>query len=230
MSSRAKIRSFLIPAVFALTIGIAEPLHADPRTNPRFNMSSVFVRGTFTYDWPDGSGGDLSYGGSALGVSEDGDFLYVACNIGSARRGIAKLRIPAIGQMAQVVAPCQGPDFNELLKILPSNDGGQLTLGGVLEQGGRVVVTGFASYDANGVTSASHWSGTSLTALTGPWAGRFTSGVLANQVRTGLVKSQMGVIPTEWQPLLGGPAFSTAGYTSIISRQSCGAALSVFDP
>ena len=210
--------------------GTLHSASADPRTNPRFNMNSVYVKGSFTFDWPDGAGGDLSYGSNALGVSEDGNFIYVSCNAVSAQRGIAKLRIPALGQQAQVVAPCQGPNFTELLKILPSNDGGALMIGGVLEQGGRMVVTGYASYDANNTTRASHWSGTSLTNLTGPWRGKFSSGPLANQTHTGLVKSQMGTIPAEWRPLLGGPAFSTSGYTSIISRQSCGASFSVFDP
>lgn len=204
--------------------------HADPRTNPRFNMNSVYAKGSFTYHWSDGAGGDISYGSGALGVSEDGNYLYISCNTVNAQRGIAKLRIPAIGQQAQIVAPCQGPNFTELLKILPSNDGGSLQIGGVLEQGGRMVVTGFASYDASNVTRASHWSGPSLTNLTGPWRGKFVSGPFTNQTHTGLVKSQIGAIPPEWRPLLGGPAFSTSGYTSIISRQSCGASFSVFDP
>jgi hypothetical protein len=40
----------------------------------------------------------------------------------------------------------------------------------------------------------------------------------------------MAPVPPEWRPLLGGPALSSAGYTSIISRASYGASVSVFDP
>jgi hypothetical protein len=49
-------------------------------------------------------------------------------------------------------------------------------------------------------------------------------------VKPGLVKSQMAAVPMEWREILGGPAMSSAGYSSIISRASYGASVSVFDP
>ena len=42
-------------------------------------------------------------------------------------------------------------------------------LGGVLELNGRMTVTGYISYDANGGTTASHWGGPTLASLSGPF-------------------------------------------------------------
>lgn len=194
---------------------------ADPRTLPLLPPTafSGLSMGAFYYDYPDGAGGTLSYGGGAMGVSEDGRYLYVSCQTDD--HGIAKLEIPPDGGVARIVAPCLGPNRTELRKLHPDPTATKPQIGGVLEQGGRMVVTGFISYDATGGTVASHWGGPSLGQLSGPFIGT---------VPPGLVKSQMGPIPPEWRQALGGPAFSTAGYTSIISRASYGAAFSVFDP
>jgi hypothetical protein len=217
-----RVRSVLVfvaaGVVAAASIASAQ---SDPRTLPGADFTNLRLAGTWTYDWPDGAGNDISYGGNALGVSEDGRYLYISCHPNNAVRGIAKLEIPAIGGQARVVSPCQGPTYADLSKLLPAQDGGQALVGGVFEQGGRVCVTGYWSYDANDRTLASHWCGPSLTQLAGPFKGT---------VRTGLVKSQMASVPSEWRALLGGPAFSTAGYTSIIGRASYGASLSVFNP
>jgi hypothetical protein len=174
---------------------------------------------SFQYDWPDGAGGDLSHGGGALGVSEDGNYLYVSCLQDD--HGIAILEIPSSGGTARVVSPCRGPNRAELAKVHPDPSATRPMLGGVLEQGGRVVVTGYISYDSGGATVSSHWAGSSLDSLNGPYAGT---------VAPGMIKSQLSPVPAVWRPLLGGPALSSAGYTSIISRASYGASVSVFDP
>lgn len=193
----------------------------DPTTLPLADLSGVQAAGTYTWDWPDGAGGDLSYGGGALGVSEDGNFVYISCVQDHA--GIAKLSIPATRNGARMlpVQPCLGPRKADIAVIHPDPNAFRPMLGGVVEYGGRICVVGYISYDATGATTASHWCGTSLTTLAGPYAG---------SVSPGLVKSQMFVIPSVWRTTLGGPVASTAGYTSIISRSSYGASISVFDP
>lgn len=205
---------------------------ADPRTYPLADLSGVTAAGSFTFDWSDGAGGDISYGGSALGVSEDGRYLYIACNGAVNQKGIAKLLIPALGGRATVAAPCLGPNRAEIEKLVPGWGAGNPLLGGVLEQGGRVVVAGYGSYDANNQAVASHWAGPSLTALAGPYGALLANAgpAGASTRASGLVKDYMGPIPQDWRALLGGPAFSMAGYTSIISRASYGASFSVFDP
>jgi hypothetical protein len=209
---------FVFSPASAPVIAQSNPLALPRLSGGEFANLQV---GTFSIPFADGAGNDISYGGSAVGVSEDGRFLYVSCHPNRPVRGIAKIEIPAAGGIGRVVAPCQGPTLTDLIKILPGADGGQALLGGVLEQGGRTVVTGFWTYDANDKALASHWSGPSLTQLAGPFK---------STVSTGLVKDHMTPIPPEWRGLLGGSALSTAGYTSIIGRASYGASVSAFNP
>ncbi len=223
MKNIKKLLSLLLLLSFVINL-IPDKVSAQtsPLSLPLFNGSTITYKGSWTFPDQDGAGGWLSHGGEAFGVSEDGKYVYVACQRGLPQKGIAKLEIPGLGGVAKVVAPCQGPNDAAIEKILPGPwDAGQKMLGGVLEQGGRIVVSAYGSYDANDTAIASHWSGSSLTSLSGPFKGA---------VSTGLVKSYMGPIPTEWRSLLGGPAFAMSGYTSIISRQSTGATFTVFDP
>ncbi len=213
-----------IVMLLALLVSVPAWGQTDPRTLPLANLSQVTAPGAWTYDWPDGSGrpapaGDMSYGGGAMGVSEDGKYLYISCS--QDQNGFAKLEIPAVGGRARVVAPCSGPDKTEIAKLHSDPKAFRPYLGGVLELGGLVTVTAYISYDASGGTTASHWAGPTLSSLRGPFAGT---------VAPGMVKAHMAAVPPEWRALLGGPALSSAGYTSIISRASYGASVSVFDP
>lgn len=223
-------RLMTVLAVLLLAVNVFA--QTDPRTLPLIDLGNVTAAGAWTFDWPDGAGGDLSYGGTAVGVSEDGQFLYLACNVAVNQKGIAKLRIPALGGRATVVAPCLGPNRTEIEKLVPGWGAGTPMLGGVLDMNGRIVVAGYGSYDANNQAIASHWAGPDLAHLSGPFGPLLTNArpAGASTTATGLVKDYMGRIPSEWQGLLGGPAFATAGYTSIISRASFGLAFSVFDP
>lgn len=191
----------------------------DPLRQPLADLSGVQLLGSFYIGQSDGAGGDLDYGGGAVGISEDGRRLYWSCQLDEA--GIATLEIPAFDGTATVVAPCQGPTKADIAKIHPDPNAWRHVLGGVFEQDGRVTVTAYVSYDADAATTASHWSGPSLRELKGPFGGT---------VKPGLVKSQMAAVPREWREVLGGPAMSSAGYSSIISRASYGASVSVFDP
>jgi hypothetical protein len=174
---------------------------------------------SFTWDWPDGQGGDISYGGGALGVSEDGNFLYISCAQDHA--GVAKLAIPGDFEQAAVVAPCQGPRRADLARIHPDPNAFRPMLGGVLEQDGRICVSAYISYDADGHAQFSHWCGPSLTELKGPFFGT---------VKPGMVGGPMAPIPPEWREALGGPALTSLYLRSIVSRSSYGFTASVFDP
>ncbi|MGE0813763.1 MAG: MopE-related protein [Vicinamibacterales bacterium] len=168
----------------------------------------------------------INYGGSGVGVSEDGKFLYVSCRqdaAGQSTRGlIAKVQIPGVGGSAALVQPCQGLPNNELVKVTGNPGDYFPTVGGILESGGKLIVNAFVTYDTSGVYALRHtfWSGQSLNSLAGPYEGA---------VRNGLVKGYMGHVPPEWQALLGGDSYATAGFTSIISRASYGAAFTVFN-
>jgi hypothetical protein len=212
-------------SIFALgvltVLSVSTVWAQDPRNLPLLDPAALAGLNTYSFQYPtiDGAGGRLTYGAGAIGVSEDGNYLYVSCELDNS--GIAKIEIPPPGGMARVVAPCQGPNAAEIAKIHPNPNEWRPVLGGVFEQAGRITVTGYITYDAGGQTVASHWSGPSLTALQGPFGGT---------VKPGMVKSQMAPVPQEWRAILGGPAMSSAGYTSIISRASYGASISIFDP
>lgn len=225
-----KIRRLAFPfAIVMMMAGVAgaqtapDPCAGKPATGAcawqRANLNALTVLPPLTFDWSDGAGGDLSYGGGAFGVSEDGRAVYLSCN--NDQNGIAKLALPTTGTRLTVLDSCKGIRLADLRKLHPDQNATKPQIGGVLEQGGRIVVTGFISYDASGSTVASHWMGPDLSNLAGPFAG---------SVQPGLVKDEMAAVPPEWRQLLGGPAFSTAGYTSIIGRASQRAAVSIFDP
>lgn len=199
---------------------------ADPRTLPLFDPTQVYVAGKFTVPGVDQNGALINYGGSAVGVSEDGQYLYANCRQladGTSARGyFVKLRIPALGGTATIVHPCQGLPNSELAEITGNPGDYFPTLGGVMEKGGRMITNGYVTYDAAGVNAPrrTFWSGSSITALNGPFEG---------SVRNGLVKGSLGHIPVDWQPLLGGDSFAIAGYTSIISRASYGPSFTTFN-
>lgn len=205
-------------ALFVTTTAAAQA--PDPRTLPRLtSLAGVTAAGSITYDWSDGAGGDISYGAGALGLSEDGKYIYVSCVQDHA--GFAKLTIPAIGGRATVAAPCLGPRKAEIAKVHPDPSAYRPMLGGILWQNGRVCVTGYISYDADGTANASHWCGPNLSQLAGPFRGT---------VSPGLTAGPMVPVPQEWQALLGGPALTSLYLKSIVSRSSYGFTASAFDP
>lgn len=195
-----------------------------PCAFPRFDPTGVQMAGTFSIPGFDENGTMLNYGGSAAGVSEDGKSLYLTCHqnaAGQPARGqIAKVEIPGLGERAQIIEPCQGLSMSQLQRIHPDPNAYKPYIGGVLETGGWLVLSAYISYDADGRTERSHFSGRTLTRLSGPYSG---------SVQPGLVKSYMGRIPREFHDMLGGDSYVTAGYTSIISRASYGAAFTVFN-
>lgn len=220
MTTATKTRLAAVGGASALGLAAALLLApVDPRTLPKADLGGITLAGMFSYDWPDGAGGDLSYGAGAMGVRENGTQLYISCVQDD--HGIAILNIPAIGGRATVAAPCQGPNRAELAKVHPDPTAFRPMLGGVLEQAGRLTVTGYISYDASGGTTASHWGGASLTALTGPFPGT---------VSAGLTGGPMAPIPAVWQSALGGTALTSLYLKSIVSRSSYGFTASVFNP
>ncbi|MEZ5293823.1 MAG: hypothetical protein R2745_22255 [Vicinamibacterales bacterium] len=211
----------LATAGLVLMAGRDPVAQVDPRSLPLLDPAvfDELTEASFTYDWHDGAGGDISYGGGALGVSEDGNFLYISCARDDS--GIAKLEIPADGERAPVVAPCRGPVRTTMSVIHPDPTAFRPMLGGVLEQDGRICVSAYISYDADGGARLSHWCGRSLTSLDGPFAGT---------VSPGLVGGPMVPVPKEWREALGGPALTSLYLRSIVSRSSFGFTASVFDP
>lgn len=210
------ISAGLVAATLVGLAAQAPPPAGSPAALPLLTGLDMRYLGTIALPGKDAKDIPLTYGGHALGMAEDGMSLYYSCIYGG---GIARVSLPEPGGRAELLEPCIGL---KTLKELDPNDPNPKRIGGVLAWNGRLVLSGYATYDAGGMVSKSHWVGTSAADAQGP----FTVG----DGRAGLVGGYMAVIPEEWRALLGGPALTGLCCVSIISRSSYGPTVSVFNP
>lgn len=210
----------LAVSILALTVSSAWA-QTDPRTRPLVQATDLAYLGSFTVPTTDGTGrpdtvAGLTYGSGALGLGADGASLYFGCVYNAS---LSRISIPALGGAASIVDPCVA--VPNLAKINPTDPNRQ-HVGGSLWWGGRLIASAYSSYDGAGTASASHFAGATVGSLAGPYR--------VGSDRPGLLGGYMGVIPTEWRALLGGPVLTGQCCISIISRSSYGPAASVFDP
>lgn len=192
-----------------------------PQAQPLVQAGNLVYLGKFTVPPDDGTGGStanaLTYGGFALGIGPDGQSLYFGCHDQGSR--LARVTIPSIGGLARVVEPCVAVPN---LKGISPNDVNGIKLGGSLSWNGRLVVSGYAYYDASFAALATHFVGSNVASLAGPYR--------TGTDPVGMVGGYMGAVPLEWRALFGGPALTGQCCISIISRSSYGPSVSVFDP
>ncbi len=94
------------------------PAAPPPSQQPPVHSGDMKYLGSFTLPTDDGKGGLLIYGGSAMGVGADGSSLYYGCIYGT---GVARVRIPDLGEVAQVPEPCHGvPNLNDVSPATPT--------------------------------------------------------------------------------------------------------------
>ncbi|MFN7978432.1 MAG: fibronectin type III domain-containing protein [Vicinamibacterales bacterium] len=211
-----------VTAVLSSVVLVSAPARAQaPQAQPLVQAGNLVYLGKFSLPLDDGTGGAtanaFTYGGFALGIGPDGQSLYFGCHDQGSR--LARVTIPAIGGVARVVEPCAA--VPNLAGVNPGDVNG-IKLGGSLSWNGRLVVTGYAYYDASYSAVASHFIGSNVTSLAGPYR--------VGTDMPGMVAGYMGVVPQEWRALLGGPALTGQCCISIISRTSYGPSVSVFDP
>jgi hypothetical protein len=189
---------------------------ASPASLPLIQGGGMRYLGAFTLPPDDGAGGTIRYGGNALGLGPDGTTLYYSClyNV-----HLAVVTIAEPGERGRFLAPCtEVPN----LKALDPSDPNAKVVGGALWWNNRLITTAYATYDAGHNVSKSHFVGTTVADIKGPFQ--------VGNDRPGMVAGYMGVIPEEWRTLLGGPALTGQCCISIISRSSYGPSVSVFDP
>jgi hypothetical protein len=216
-----KVAAVLVPllivcATGSSAVGRREPVPGDL---PRVAPADIRYLGSFDVPPIDGTTWDsqqaLTYGGWALGLGKDGKTLYWGCH--DWHEKLAEISIPPIGGTASIVRRCTP------VPGLPDIDVDQVNLGGTLVWNGRLIVSAYSYYDGNGNATKSHTGGT--LQIDG-----FTPFQVVGRGVGGRLGGYMGVIPTEWRELLGGPAFTGQCCLAVISRSSLGPALSVFDP
>lgn len=204
-------------SALALLLVLASGAGAQPAPDalPRVYPGDVHYLGSFSLPDSDARGGLLVYGGDALGLGADGHSLYYSCIYGTS---IARVTIPALGEEAQVVTPCER--VPNLAAVHPQDP--NISVGGILQWKGRLVVSAYSTYDAGHDARASHYAGADVGALSGPAS--------VGTWNPGLVGGYMAPVPLAWQSLLGGPVLTGQCCLSIVSRSSYGPAISTFDP
>jgi hypothetical protein len=214
-------RLLVLGSALAICSTLSLPVEAQsPTALPLVQAGNLAYLGSFTLPSSDGTGqpgeaGSLLYGGRGLAVRDE--TLYFGCHQYS--DALARVSIPATGGVASIVEPCvRVPN----LEGVDGSDGGEREIGGGLWHGGRLIVSGYAFYDADGDAVASHFAGGSVASLVGP--------VRLSGAEPGAVGGYMAVVPEEWRALLGGPALTGLCCVSIITRSSFGPSVSVFNP
>ena len=205
--------------VFVLLTSVAS---AQPQTQPIYGGYPLTYLGSFTAPGNDGSGlagtdDDLTYGGFGLGLGPDGVSLYFGCSDPGDR--IARISIATIGGVASIVEPCT--EIPNRHQVDPGGTSNGVQVGGTLAYHGTFVATVFSYYDNTPTAIASHFYGPNLGTLSGP---------VALTVNPRITAGYMGLIPPEWRPLFGGPAFTGLSNINVIDSSSYGPSISVFNP
>lgn len=193
------------------------------------NLSLVYI-GSFRVPRKDSNGNTFSYGGHAIGFNGKNNTLFMT---GHVREQLtAEIGIPDVInsenladlRTAKFVQPFNDATAGRLGLIDPGDRNG-IRIGDHLVHDGKLYLSAYTYYDANGSQKASHFARSlrldSEEPVTGPVA-------IGDDVH--YTSGYMTAIPIEWQALFGGPALTGNCCRSIIGYQSHGPAVSVFDP
>lgn len=220
----AQRRSLWVSLVGMVIVASLAPqgVAQSPTTQPLVQAGNMRYLGSFRLPSNDGSGastGDLTFGGTALGISPNGGLLVGGHDW---TQRLCEVAIPAIGGLATIRQRCIDVTEGRMSQV----DDGTIKLGGSFVYNGRLITSAYSYYDADGNQAKSHFA----SGLTLATTGDLTGPVQLADGAAGFVSGQMASIPAEWQSLLGGPALAGHCCISIISRSSLGPSVSVFNP
>lgn len=215
----------------------------SPQGLPRLSGAAFSYLGNFivaNVNLPDGTGwpGASSVAvdtDTASGTYPDGQlFIGTNGNVSwNTSHGLGKVAIPSRSNIALGVVA--GNAVTATLVISPivipwtagggAAQGGQYKQQGCLVYNGRLIYQQAIFYDSANYTTATH--GYATLDLSSVNACVATSPNFANMR---FVNSYMGLIPSQWQSLFGGPALAGSGTQSIQSVAPTGVTAYVFDP
>lgn len=197
----------------------AVPLASAAQTGKLLQAEDLQYVGSFRVPGSIGAG-QYEYGGSALAFNPSRNSLFlIGWQNGYAT---AELGIPEIGGTASVIQPFRDPFEGRLAQIGATDN----RVGGQLVYNGRLHVTGFVYYDANGAQSQSHFS----RPLDLSVSGQVTGPTRVGPMQAGFYSGYMATVPGSLREAFGGPAVTGNCCIPIISRTSQGPALFAFDP
>jgi len=184
----------------------------DPLSLPLVTSSTPL----FTYLGSFTGSSDFDYGAGAMSVN--GSMLYMS-GLEQSGASLGSMTIPAIGGTASTIVAPQ--------TFTPS---GVDRACGSLVYNGKLYITIALSYDVGPLNVFLVKANTNVTSISSACAADGSAGSASR-----LFSNYMGLVPSIWQSLLGGPAFVAGGPggmvgLSIISNMCCGFGFSTFDP
>jgi hypothetical protein len=201
---------------------LSQPGNTPLDALPLLSKSALSYLGAFSVPHQDDLGNPLGYGGYALGYDAAQHGLYFGGH--DWYQELCEIGIPAtiaLTQTASILQNCT--DVTEGRLSLVDQD--SIKLGGSLIFNGRLIVSAYSYYDADGSQVLSHFASNPDLSMQGDVSGPYQVGDWA-----GIVSGYMTTIPPEWRSAFGGPALTGNCCLSIISRSSYGPAVSVFNP
>lgn len=227
-------KRFLLVLVSFTALTPSAPICAQtsqpPTNEPLLQQSNLQYIGSFRLPQGTTDATSLAFGGTGLAYNPANNSLFLT---GHAQyQYTAEVTIPApiiSGKLADLntatVVQQLTDAFDGHIGSISPTDTGAKVVGGYLVYGGKLVISARVYYDASGLQSSSHFV-RPLTLSTGAVAGPFRVG----SKYPGFVDGYMGLVPPEWQQLLGGPALTGGCCFNIISVQSNGPSVWAFDP
>jgi hypothetical protein len=201
-------------------------LAQHPSSLPRVQFADLIYTGAFRLPAGIVNGDEFSIGGRPIAFNPTRNSLFVGSRLGK----LAEVSIPTPVNSSNVNAL---PFASFLQGFYDPTEGNmpQLARDGaaidsVMVYGNRLYGTASIYYDANNTQRVSHYSRSlqlDQPSFSG-WSQVWNSG------KSGFVSGLMGLVPAEWQSLLGGAAISGQCCIPIVWRTSWGPAAFAFNP
>jgi hypothetical protein len=225
-----KVKSVVLSTAAATIVAaaISGTLGLEAQTTPpRVQSTNVIRLGSFQVPQGIQSGGKANagfeYGGTTLSYNPVRNSLFIAGHDWD--QFLGEIGIPAFGETATVLQPLTDPTEGRMPSINPTDPNAK-KIGGTLPWGNSLIVSGYSYYDGAGTQVLSHFMRPMNLSTKGQVIGPLRVGPLG----AGFYSGYMGLIPSEWQAKLGGPALTGNAGIAIVSRTSYGPAAFAFDP
>jgi hypothetical protein len=225
---RTMNRTLIVVAVLFSFRALAAALPQRAEMAPLVHAPNLVYQGSFRVPAGNIGSSSFDYGGTAIAFNPDRQSLFVVGH--DWHQHVAEIAIPDIRKSKDVTALATA---RVLQPFADATDGGlgavgaaPVKVGGLLAYQGRLYLTAYVFFDANGSQRLSHYvSGLDLSAK-GDTRGPFQVG----SVGAGFVSGYFGLVPAAWRDALGGPVLNGQCCLNIITRTSFGPAAFAIDP
>ena len=227
--TRCALRRLAIASALTIAAGTAPSAMAQSSA-PLLHKQDLVYEGAFRVPGGGSESSTFGYGGTAIGYNPNNNSLFLTGH--KNYQLSAEISIPAIVN-SQNIGSLNTASILQSLRDATEGRRGQINpgdsndqrIGGHLVFGGKLYIAAFSYYDASGTQSRSHFVRPLNLSTTGQ-----VQGPVAVGSNVHYTSAYMGLIPPEWQAALGGPALTGNCCRSIISNQSHGPSVWVFDP